>query len=124
MRLILEIAAGVALGIFAFLYILKLVADFRGWLRGRRYDKDEKRRFDSRFDAAVSQGAPADLIWSSYDLQLWENAYRNGWTERWIANKREEQDYLRENPTPDTPGTRALVRNYRKAVRPWRPSIH
>src|SRR5580658_3939082 len=123
MRLIVEIAAGVALGIFAFLYILKMVADFGQWLGYRRAIKAEDRLLQSRYEMAVSQGAPAEFIGGLFDLETWERAYRDGETERWMAQKREEQDYWREESTPDTPETRAILRAYRKAIRPWRPSI-
>lgn len=121
MRLILEIAAGIVLGIFAFLYILKMVTGFRRWLGYRRAIKAEERLRQSRYEIAVSQGAPSDFIGGLYDLETWERAYHDGETERWIANKKEEEDYSRENPTPDTPETRAVLRAYRKALRPWRP---
>jgi hypothetical protein len=119
MRLILEIAAGVALGIFAFLYILKTVADFRQRLNYRRVIKAEERLLQSRYEIAVSQGAPAEFIGGEYDLETWERAYGNGETERWITNKQEELDYYREHPAPAP--SRAMLRAYRKALRPWRP---
>jgi hypothetical protein len=122
--MILEIAAGVALGIFVFLYIVKSVADCKQWLNYRRVAKAEDRLLQRRYEVALSQGVPAGFIGGLYDLETWEIAYRDGATERWITNKQEELDYYSENPMPDTPGTRALLRNYRKAVRPWRPSIH
>jgi hypothetical protein len=121
MRLILEIAAGVALGIFAFVYILKMVAHFRQWLGHRRAIKAEERLLQSRYEMAVSQGAPAEFIGGLFDLETWERAYRDGETERWIGNKQEEPDYWREESMPDTPETRTILRAYRRAIRPWRP---
>jgi hypothetical protein len=70
MLLILEIAAGVFLGVCLLGIVFGMIPEY---LRQRRIERNYERSVQSRFKRAEEQGA-TDLV-SLYDLEIWEREH-------------------------------------------------
>jgi hypothetical protein len=79
MMLILEIAAGVFLGVCLLGIVFGVIPE---WLRQRRIERDYQRSIEARFKRAREQGFPLEGIVGLYELEKWEEEHdsRDAWT--------------------------------------------
>jgi hypothetical protein len=91
---IIEIAAGVFLGVCLLYLVFALIPE---WLEQRRIDRDDARYMEERYKTAREQGFTGSGIWH---LELWERAQavespeeRAGKIERLLRMFDEDRDY-------------------------------
>jgi hypothetical protein len=78
LSLIVEIALGVFLGIWLVgLVFWEIPRGIYNWRFNRDWDRAQQREFDLRYKRARDQGCPKYLCGGSYDLGLWESAWRD-----------------------------------------------